>query len=223
MPTASWAIRTSFMDKWSPGNRLGHHIGYPTANVEIREKIKLLPRDGIFAATATINGIEYKGMLYIGLRPSIDAEEEHRVEIHLFDFDRQIYDQEISLELYKFIRDDRKFPTMEELKLAMAEDEIAVRSYFESHANNLADVATVILNYNGKSFLERFLPFFASSRYRNEKIYIIDNASTDGSVKWVKANYPKVNCIALTKNNGYAGGYNEGLALIEAKYYRTGQ
>ncbi len=201
------------------GNRLGHHIGYPTANVQIKDKKKLLPGDGIYAATANVNGVEYKGMLYIGLRPSIDAEEEHRVEIHLFDFDRQIYDQEITLELYKYIRGDRKFPTMEGLKLAMAEDEEVVRSFFHNMVANAADVATVILNYNGKNFLERFLPYFSSSRFNNEKIYIIDNASTDGSLKWIRANYPKVNVIALQENNGYAGGYNEGLAHIEAKYF----
>ncbi len=201
------------------GNKLGHHIGYPTANVEITDKKKLLPSDGIYAATASISGVEYKGMLYIGLRPSIDAEDEHRVEIHLFDFDRQIYDQEITLELHKFIRADRKFPTMEELKLAMAKDEIAVRSFFESVTSNLADVATVILNFNGKSFLQRFLPYFSSSRFPNEKIYVVDNGSTDGSLKWVKANYPKVICITLNKNYGYAGGYNAGLAQIDAKYF----
>ncbi len=201
------------------GNKLGHHIGYPTANVEITDPKKLLPGDGIFAATATIKGIEYKGMLYIGLRPSIDAEVEHRVEIHLFDFDRQIYDQEISLEIYHYIRGDRKFPTMEGLKQAMMQDELDVRSFFESYASSLADVATVILNYNGKPFLERFLPFFASNRFPNGKTYVVDNGSTDGSVKLIKANYPKINCIVLGENHGYAGGYNEGLANIDAKYF----
>jgi riboflavin kinase/FMN adenylyltransferase len=55
------------------GNRLGHHIGFPTANCKITESKKLLPQDGIFAATATVRGIEYKGMLYIGLRPTIES------------------------------------------------------------------------------------------------------------------------------------------------------
>lgn len=200
------------------GNRLGHHIGFPTANVEIADAKKLLPADGIFAATATIAGIEYKGMLYIGLRPSIDAEEEHRVEMHLFDFDRQIYDQDVSIELFKFIRPDRKFPNMEELKLAMEADELAVREYFQTKDQNTAEVATVILNYNGKSFLERFLPFFDSNRFPRQTTYLIDNASSDGSVKWVKTNFPNVHCITLTENHGYAGGYNEGLANIHEKY-----
>lgn len=201
------------------GNRLGHHIGYPTANVKVTDNKKLFPRDGIFAATATIAGIEYKGMLYIGLRPSIESAMEHRVEIHLFDFDRQVYDQDIAVEIHKFIRGDRKFPSMEGLKAAMAEDEIAVKQFFKGTMSTQATVATVILNYNGKSYLEKFLPFFKSSRYPYEKIYVVDNASTDGSVKWLKSQYPTVQCIALAKNSGYAGGYNEALSQIDARYY----
>ncbi len=201
------------------GNRLGHHIGYPTANIKITDSKKLLPKDGIFAATATVGGIEYKGMLYIGLRPSIEGGSDRRVEIHLFDFDRQIYDQEIMVEVYKFIRGDRKFPSMEGLKVAMAEDEATVRNYFKGTSSDLATVATVILNYNGRHYLERFLPYFRSSRFANEKIYVVDNASTDGSVRWLKKTYPEIGCVALDKNSGYAGGYNQALATIEAKYF----
>ena len=137
----------------------------------------------------------------------------------MFDFDRQIYDQDITVEIYKFIRGDRKFPSMEGLKSAMAEDELTVRKYFRGSLPAQADVATVILNYNGKNFLERFLPFFRSSRFPNEKIYVADNASTDGSVKWLKSTYPDIECISLSKNAGYAGGYNEALSRIKAKYY----
>lgn len=201
------------------GNRLGHHIGFPTANIQITDSKKLLPKDGIFAATATVGGIEYKGMLYIGLRPSIESASDRRVEIHLFDFDRQIYDQDISVEIYSFIRGDRKFPSMEGLKSAMAEDELAVRKYFRGSTPETADVATVILNYNGLSFLQRFIPFFRSSRYGHEKIYLVDNASTDGSVRWIKSTFPEITCITLSDNKGYAGGYNEALSKIEAKYY----
>lgn len=201
-----------------PGNRLGHHIGFPTANVKLTDSKKLLPKDGIFAATATIQGIEYKGMLYIGLRPSIEAGPERRVEIHLFNFDKQVYDEEITVEIYKFIRGDRKFPSMEGLKSAMAEDEKSVLHYFNGPPGSQPDVATVILNYNGKKYLERFLPFFRSSRYPKEKFYVVDNASTDGSVRWVRSTHPSVECIVLPENKGYAGGYNDAIRMIEAKY-----
>lgn len=201
------------------GNRLGHHIGYPTANVQVTDSRKLLPRDGIFAATAILDGIEYPGMLYIGLRPSIESASQHRVEIHLFDFDRQIYDQEITIEIYKFIRGDRKFPTMEGLKQAMEEDEVSARNFFKPSVSNQVDVATVILNYNGKEYLRRFLPYFKSVRFSHEKIYVVDNASGDGSAKWLKSAYPEIDCISLSQNAGYAGGYNQGLEKIKAKYY----
>ncbi len=201
------------------GNRLGHHIGFPTANVKVTDAKKLLPQDGIFAATGIIHGIEYKGMLYIGLRPTIESALDHRVEIYLFDFDQQIYDEEITIEIYKFIRGDRKFPTMEGLKAAMQEDEKAVRNFFRGNANEQPPVATVMLNYNGIKYLERFLPFFLSSRYFNDHLYVVDNASTDGSLKWIKNAYPKVDSIALQVNKGYAGGYNEALTRIDAKYY----
>lgn len=201
------------------GNRLGHHIGFPTANVKVTEPKKLLPQDGIFAATATVRGIEYKGMLYIGLRPTIESAVEHRVEIYLFDFDKQIYEEDITVEVYKFIRGDRKFPTMESLKAAMMEDEKAVRQYFTGNPAEHPSVATVMLNYNGKKYLERFLPFFKASRYPNDRLYVVDNASTDGSAKWLKATYPQVDCISLETNKGYAGGYNDALANIDAKYF----
>ena len=201
------------------GNRLGHHIGYPTANIQLTEPKKLLPRDGIFAATARIDGIEYEGMLYVGLRPSIESANDHRIEIHLFDFDRQIYEKEITVEIYKFIRSDRQFTTMEELKAAMTADEILVRNFFKEQSKQSADVATVILNYNGKEFLQRFLPFFKSSRYPNEKLYVVDNASTDGSVRWLRSEQTGAEIILLNSNEGYAGGYNQGLARIKAKYY----
>ena len=201
------------------GNRLGHHIGFPTANVKVTESKKQLPQDEIFAATAIVQGIEYKGMLYIGLRPSIESATEHRVEIYLFDFDKQIYEEEITIEIYKFIRGDRKFATMESLKSAMMEDERAVRNYFRGNPDEHPTVATVMLNYNGKKYLERFIPFFRSSRYPNDHLYVVDNASTDGSAKWLKTFYPTVDCISLETNKGYAGGYNEALTQIEAKYF----
>ena len=200
------------------GNRIGHHIGYPTANLQLKDPKKLLPRDGIFAATARIDGVEYQGMLYVGLRPSIESVTERRIEIHLFDFDRQIYGKNIAVEIYEFIRPDNQFPTMENLKEAMARDETAVREFFNKETRNWPSVATVILNYNGKDFLQRFLPYFNAGRYDNEQLFVIDNASTDGSVKWLRSGQTQAQYILLPRNAGYAGGYNQGLEKIDAKY-----
>ncbi len=78
--------------------------------------------------------------------------------------------------------------------------------------------AIVILNYNGRNFLEKFLPSVIahSAPYT---IYVVDSASQDDSVAWMQANYPQLNLLLLSNNYGYAGGYNHALREIEAEYY----
>ena len=80
------------------------------------------------------------------------------------------------------------------------------------------DVAIAILNWNGKNWLEKFLPSVISHS-ENTDIYIIDNASTDDSVAFLKLNFPQVKIIQNTENQGFAGGYNEGLKKIDAEIY----
>ena len=80
------------------------------------------------------------------------------------------------------------------------------------------DVAIAILNWNGKNWLEKFLPSVISHS-ENTDIYIIDNASTDDSVAFLKLNFPQVKIIQNTANHGFAGGYNEGLKKIDAEIY----
>ena len=80
------------------------------------------------------------------------------------------------------------------------------------------DVAIAILNWNGKNWLEKFLPSVISHSENND-IYIIDNASTDDSVAFLKLNFPQVKIIQNTENHGFAGGYNEGLKKIKADIY----
>lgn len=80
-------------------------------------------------------------------------------------------------------------------------------------------VAVVILNYNGRGFLEKFLPGVLASTYENKKIIIADNASTDNSIIFLKQNFPLVEIVLLEKNYGFAEGYNQALAQISADYY----
>ncbi|MBC7830145.1 MAG: glycosyltransferase family 2 protein [Chitinophagaceae bacterium] len=80
-------------------------------------------------------------------------------------------------------------------------------------------VSIVILNWNGRRYLEQFLPSVLSSTYSNYKIAVIDNASTDDSVSFLKKNYPDVRIISLLRNYGFAKGYNEGLKQVESDYY----
>ena len=80
-------------------------------------------------------------------------------------------------------------------------------------------VAIVILNYNGKNYLEQFLPSVLSSTYSNKKIIVADNASTDGSIDFLKQYYPAVQLLSNSSNLGFAGGYNWALKQVQADYY----
>lgn len=79
-------------------------------------------------------------------------------------------------------------------------------------------VAVVILNWNGKHFLEQFLPSVLNTTYSNLEIVVGDNASTDDSVAYVQANYPSVTILQNDNNYGYAGGYNKILESVNADY-----
>lgn len=80
-------------------------------------------------------------------------------------------------------------------------------------------VATAILNWNGKHWLEKFLPSVVATSYENHQIVVIDNASTDDSVSFLREHYPQVQIVINEQNHGFAGGYNEGLKEVEADYY----
>lgn len=80
-------------------------------------------------------------------------------------------------------------------------------------------VAIVILNWNGQSFLEKFLPSVTGSSYANKTVIVADNASTDGSVAYLQAQWPQVRIIQNTVNEGFAKGYNTALKQVQSDYY----
>lgn len=80
-------------------------------------------------------------------------------------------------------------------------------------------VAVVILNFNTKYFLEKFLKSVVNSSYSNFQVYVADNASTDDSVKFIIDHYPQIKLIVLEKNYGFTGGYNRALKQINSDYY----
>ncbi len=80
-------------------------------------------------------------------------------------------------------------------------------------------VAIVILNYNTQKFLAEFLPSVCATNYANFSVIVADNASTDGSVEFVKQHFPTVPIIVLNKNFGFTGGYNQALKQVKADYY----
>ncbi|MDE1192585.1 MAG: glycosyltransferase family 2 protein [Arachidicoccus sp.] len=82
-----------------------------------------------------------------------------------------------------------------------------------------SSVAVVILNYNGRNYLKKFLPFVLASAYSNSETIVADNASTDDSVTYLQQNFPSVRIISLEKNFGFAEGYNQALKQVNADYF----
>lgn len=103
------------------GDKIGRQIGYPTANIIIEETYKLIPDDGIFSAKVIVEGKSYKGMAYIGSRPTINGITRN-IEVNIFDFDKEIYGDEISMQFYNYVRGDVKFDGLETLKEQLAKD-----------------------------------------------------------------------------------------------------
>ena len=90
------------------GKQLGRTIGFPTANLHPHESYKLIPQNGVYIIHATYNGEVFKGMLNIGVRPTVDGTL-RTIEAHLFDFDKEIYGEDLKLELLQYLRPEQKF------------------------------------------------------------------------------------------------------------------
>ena len=103
------------------GRQLGRTIGFPTANIHPADD-KFLPPDGVYAAKITIKGQKKAGVTNIGINPTIISGQTRKVETHIFDFDTDIYGEEVLVELYAFIRPERTFSGIEELGKQIAAD-----------------------------------------------------------------------------------------------------
>jgi riboflavin kinase/FMN adenylyltransferase len=104
------------------GNQLGRKIGFPTANLESIDKNKVIPGNGIYAAWVYSGKRKYGGMAYIGKRPTVVAQGTKRMEVHLLDFSGNLYGKTLRLEFVEFIRNDKQFASMEELKKQLFKD-----------------------------------------------------------------------------------------------------
>jgi riboflavin kinase / FMN adenylyltransferase len=103
------------------GDKIGRLIGYPTANIDIDTKYKLVPMHGIYAVTIQHENEIYTGMLYIGFRPTINGTKLN-IEVNIFDFNQDIYGETLIIRFHKLIRHDAKFSDLEAMKLQLAED-----------------------------------------------------------------------------------------------------
>ena len=103
------------------GEKLGRMLGFPTANLDLDSHYKLIPADGIYAVTVTHESKQYKGMLYIGQRPTVGGVHQ-TIEVNIFDFDKTIYGETLSVQFIGSIRQDIKFNDLEALKKQLALD-----------------------------------------------------------------------------------------------------
>jgi len=117
----------SLVGEVKKGRQLGRTIGFPTANIH-PPITKLLPPDGVYASNVKFGDMEKKSITNIGTNPTVSGDGMRKVESHILDFDGDIYDQEIVVELCRFIRAEHKFSGIRELKRQISEDVRAVNS-----------------------------------------------------------------------------------------------
>ncbi len=105
------------------GNQLGRKMGFPTANIETFDNHKLVPRDGVYAVNVELNSGFYKGMLNVGTRPTVNFNVDHRsIEVHIFDFDQDIYHENVTIHFVQKIRDEQRFPNIDLLRQQLGRD-----------------------------------------------------------------------------------------------------
>ena len=111
------------------GKRLGSSIGFPTANVQLHN-LTQLPRFGVYAVRVHIDKKTYLGCLNIGINPTVEANLDTKIEIHIIEFEENIYDKDISFELIEFIRDEKKFGSIDDLTAQIQLDVDKIKNNF---------------------------------------------------------------------------------------------
>ena len=104
------------------GNHLGRTLGFPTANLQLREPLKLVPGNGAYLVGVETLGQEFYGMCNIGVKPTVSSGESRTIETNIFSFDEDIYGLDLKLTFRRFIREERKFSGKEELVLQLQKD-----------------------------------------------------------------------------------------------------
>lgn len=124
-----------FSGKVTSGDHLGRSMGYATANLEVPEE-KLLPGSGVYACYVLVGDQKYQGMLYVGTRPTIQSSGQARVEVHILDFSSDVYAERLTVYLEAFVRKERRFASLDELKEQIQTDEQTIRSLL-SQSNSI--------------------------------------------------------------------------------------
>ena len=111
------------------GNRLGRTIGFPTANMQLYEPLKLLPGNGVYFVRVETLGRNFYGMCNIGCRPTVSSGTSRTIETNIFGFDEDIYGLDIRLSFISKIRDEVRFDSLEDLKIQLEQDRDSCLSY----------------------------------------------------------------------------------------------
>ena len=114
------------------GNRIGNTIGFPTANIHIPESYKLIPAEGVYLCEVLADGSKHFGMMSIGRRPTLETKGGISVEVHIIDFNSDIYGSTITVSILDFIRNNTKFDSLEALKSRLQQDQLFVRDFIKS-------------------------------------------------------------------------------------------
>lgn len=113
------------------GNQLGRTINFPTANLAINEDYKLIPKIGVYAVEIYYKNQKYFGMMNIGMRPTINGVNK-TIEVHVFDFNKNIYGEKLTIEFVKKIREEQKFESFEQLKEQLERDKKTTINLFRN-------------------------------------------------------------------------------------------
>lgn len=116
------------------GKQLGRTIGFPTANISLEEDYKLVPQNGVYIVQAEIDGKTIYGMMNIGFNPTVQGKQK-TIEVHLFDFDTDIYNRKIQVAILQRIRSEKKFESIELLTKQLEEDRNFSRNYLQNLEN----------------------------------------------------------------------------------------
>jgi riboflavin kinase/FMN adenylyltransferase len=114
------------------GKQLGGKIGYPTANIDIKETYKLIPKTGVYIVTSHIANKTIFGMMNIGSRPTVNGNHQ-TIEVHFFDFNQNLYGETLSVALLYFLRDEHKFDSVDALVIQLKQDETTARDYIKTN------------------------------------------------------------------------------------------
>ncbi|MGN1295107.1 MAG: bifunctional riboflavin kinase/FAD synthetase [Bacilli bacterium] len=112
------------------GNQIGRTLSFPTVNVKIQNDY-VIPCFGVYATKIKVDGEFYIGVTNVGIHPSIDKLAKPIIETHIIDFDRDIYFEKVEVEFYSFIRKERKFTSLDELKKQISIDKEKIIAYFQ--------------------------------------------------------------------------------------------